>query len=212
MEPFIRPDQYHFIKKKSQQLINGHATTNDRAVTSAIKAIAHEEVLALFADMTSEQKRMLEQIAEVKDEGDALFYLSRVKQYIMPFPVLTEQKLKSLFPKEKKLHTPALEKVDWKELSYLGWNEPGARRKYLVLPFDGEWLSLRGQFTLSAKEGICTICKEHGKVGLMTLKQKGKVQDQSITRGNYMCVDSEQCNQHLTSLQALHLFIQRVTA
>lgn len=48
MEPFIRNDQYNFIKYQTQVLINGHASVNDTGVLNALKSLSAEKVMGLL--------------------------------------------------------------------------------------------------------------------------------------------------------------------
>lgn len=210
LETFIRSDQYHLIKDQTQALLNGHLTSNDQAVTSALTSMAQEKVIDAFDELTVKQKQIIQQVNQIKDEGDALFFLSRLKQYIIPFPILKEQQIKRLFPKVKRLHVPSLDYVDWHELSYFAWNDPGSHRKYMVVFNKGKLIGLQGHFTPSRQSGICSICHEHEDIGLFTTTKKGKNHEQTITRGNYICQNSEQCNYNLKSLSSLNTFIERL--
>ena len=212
MQSFIRTDQYHYIQEQTRTLVNSRSSTNDQAVTSAIKAMTQEKVIDIFHNLTEDQKQMIAQIDQVKDEGDALFFLSRLKQYILPFPSITEHEIKQLFPKAKKINVPNVEEVSWNQLSYLGWNDPGSLKKYIVTRRNDEWVGLQGSFTPSNQPGICTICHETADVGMFAITKKGKGPEQTITRGNYICHDSDQCNRNLTDAYSLHKFIDRLEA
>ncbi|MGI8316252.1 FusB/FusC family EF-G-binding protein [Halobacillus mangrovi] len=208
MEAFIRSDQYNYIQDQTRNLVQGHTTTNDAAVTQALKSLTLEKVLECFDHLTENQKSLLQQVECIKDETEAIFFLSRIKQHIIPFPKLDEKEIKDLFPKVKKLKIPDINHINWNELSYLSWNDHGSNRKYLIHFKQGEYYSLRGSFTPSAQKGICTICNEYEHVGMFTATLKGGPSDNRVRRGNYICQDSQSCNQNLKSLKSLDSFIQ----
>ncbi|MUK88940.1 elongation factor G-binding protein [Ornithinibacillus sp. L9] len=212
MKPFIEVYQYNFIKMQVQNLINGYATANDEDVKHAVKSMAVERVLHLFPSMNEEQKLLLQPIETIngdKEKGEA--YLTQLISYVVPFNI-TEQSIKKLFPKVKKLKAPALDKIDLRELSYLSWIDLNTNKKFIVTRKDNKLVGLQGSFQLANQKGICAICNHHEEVGLFLAKEKGNVQGTFTKRGNYICVDSEKCNQNITSLDKLHGLVERLTS
>ncbi|WP_226579738.1 FusB/FusC family EF-G-binding protein [Halobacillus litoralis] len=210
MDAFIRSDQYHYIKNQAHILLNGHMTSNDSSVKQALKSMTCEKVLEQFSKLTDDEAQLVAQVQEVQDETDAILYFSRLKQYVTPFPTLYEDQIKALFPKAKKLKVPSIGEGDWKEMSYIGWNEPGTNRKYIVTYVDNELIGIEGHYTTSRHKNICTICHEQEKVGLFTSTIKGKTSDETISRGNYICHDSKKCNENIQSRDNLEAFIKRM--
>ncbi|RNF38817.1 FusB/FusC family EF-G-binding protein [Planococcus salinus] len=208
-EAFIRNDQYNFIKDQAQILVNGQATGNDAEVLSVLRHLSHEKVFKLFPSLDDEQKAVLNPLATVKETADAEAFLEQLTPYVIPFRNVTDQGLKKLFPKAKKLKGPKLETVDFKKRSYLGWIE-SSTLMYLVIEKDGRLEGLHGSFTRSAKKGICSICNRHSEVGMFTAKTKGSSQDHFIKRGNYVCQDNETCNRNINTLEYLHEFVERL--
>ncbi|ARI77154.1 FusB/FusC family EF-G-binding protein [Halobacillus mangrovi] len=208
MEAFIRSDQYNYIQDQTRNLIQGHTTTNDAAVTQALKSLTLEKVFKCFNHLNENQINLLQQVESIKDETEAIFFLSRLKQHIIPFPKLNEKEIRDLFPKVKKLKIPDINHINWNELSYLSWNDHGSNRKYFIHFQHGNYYSLRGSFKPSAQKGMCTICNEYEHVGMFTATLKGGGSDHLVRRGNYICQDSYNCNQNLKSLEPLESFIQ----
>lgn len=211
MEPFIRSDQYNFIKAQTQTLINGHSTVNDIDVINALKSMAKEKVLNLFGDLNDEQKQLMDPILEIKDKTQAEEFLAQLKPYVIPFKEVTEQTLKKIFPKAKKLKVPLLENMDLKEISYLGWYDKGSNKKYIVVGHQNKLIGLHGTFQNSNQKGICAICNAYEKVGMFLSESKGVDKGTFIKRGNYICQDSQKCNHHLTTLDKLNDFIVQIT-
>jgi hypothetical protein len=167
VEPFIRADQFQFIKRQAEQLVNGYASVNDKKVLNALKSLVFDKVTSLFIDLSVEHQQLVEQIVAVEDSLKADKYLSSLKPYVIPFKKVTEQTVKKLFPKAKKLKLPSfLNGMDSQEVSYLGWNDLGSNKKYLIAHQAKGFIGLEGTFTPSGKKGICTICSRHSQVGL----------------------------------------------
>lgn len=211
MDPFIRVDQFQFIKLQTHHLINGYASVNDRKVLNALKSTVYDKVLNLFENIDAEQKQLVDQISQVEDNSKAEDYLTSLEPYVIPFKKVTEQTVKKLFPKAKKLKLPALTDIDLKELTYLGWNDKGTNKKYIISLQPKGFSGLEGSFTLASKKGICTLCGRHNQVGLFMSETKGAVQGTYIRRGNYICQDSMKCNENITSLEKLEGFIELLT-
>jgi Holliday junction resolvasome RuvABC DNA-binding subunit len=207
MEPFIRSDQYNFIKMQTKILVSGHSTVNDVGVLHALKSLSIEKVLNLFSNINDDQKQLLDPIVHIKDKEDAGEFLIQLKPYVLPFKTVTEQTIKKLFPKAKKLKVPSLENMDRKELSYLGWKDKGSNKKYIVAERDNKLIGLQGTIKSANQKGICTLCNRHEEVEMFISESRGTTQGTFIKRGNYICQDSQICNQNITELDKLHDFI-----
>ena len=210
MEPFIRNDQYNFIKSQTQVLINGHASVNDTGVLNALKSLSAEKVLSLFEEISEEQKQLLSPVVDIKERDQADAFLAQIKDYVIPFPFLTEQSIKKLFPKAKKLKIPALEDIDFREISYLGWDDKGTNRKYMISLLNGKLTGLVGTFKPLSKKGICSICSKFEETGLFLTEIKGASLGTYTKKGNYICRDSQKCNENLNSQEKLQDFIGRL--
>ncbi|GGF23633.1 elongation factor G-binding protein [Halobacillus andaensis] len=209
MESFIRSDQFNFIKDQTHHLIHGHSTVNDHGVIQALKSISEEKVLNIFEELSAAQIEMVKQVTGIEDQADAVLILSQLKHYVIPFPEVQENEIKKMFPKVKKVKVPVLKDVDRRELSYLGWNDHGAHRKYIVFQEGKSLKGIAGDFSKSRTKGICSICQEHEKVGMFTTTIKESEQ-QTVKRGNYICQDSMMCNQKVTSLEPMHDLMNRL--
>lgn len=209
MEPFIRVDQYNFIKLQVRNLVNGHSTSNDDGVRNTIKSMAVERVLALFPDMTEEQVQLLEPISEIDDKEKAEHFLLPLKQYVIPFNY-TEARVAKLFPKVKKLKAPTVKDLDLQKICYLSWMDYSTNKKFIVMNSNGKQIGVYGSFEPISQKGICMICNGYEEVGLFLTEKKGQVQGTYSKKGNYICKDSETCNQNITSLDYLEGFINVV--
>lgn len=210
MEPFIRSDQFHFIKRQAQILINGHSSVNDRNVLQALKGLSSDKTYGRFEDLTDEQRALLEPIASVHDKTSAELFLENIEAFVIPFKTVTQDHVKRLFPKVKKLKVPSLHETDLRELTYLSWEDKGTNRKYIVTERNGKLSGVYGTFTPIYQKGICAICNGLEEVGMFLSETKGAVQGTFTKRGNYICQDSDICNQNLMDYTELHDFIDHI--
>jgi hypothetical protein len=210
MEPFIRNDQYNFINYQIQVLINGYSTVNDLGVLDALKSLVRDKVFNLFGELNAEQEQILEPVVYVKDSEQGQDYLTGLREFVIPFQSVNETTLKKMFPKVKKLKIPRLDELDFKELSYLGWNDYGQESKYIVAQYDGKLKGFKGTFKNSSKKGICTICNTFGNMGMYVSESKKSSKGTYVKKGNYICQDSMECNGKLRDLVKLNEFIERM--
>ena len=104
MEPFIRTDQFQFIKSQTQILIKGYASVNDKNVLSALKTLAVDKIINLFADgLNEEQKQLVEAIIEVEDGVKAERFLGEIKTYVIPFKRVSEEYGKEVISQGKEV-------------------------------------------------------------------------------------------------------------
>ncbi|KPL58897.1 FusB/FusC family EF-G-binding protein [Rossellomorea vietnamensis] len=210
MDPFIRNDQYNFIKYQTQALINGYSTVNDLGVLQALRGLVHDKVMNLFEDLSPVQLKELESIVTIRDTDQAEDFLIGLKPFVIPFPALSDSTVKKLFPKVKKLKTPAWDEIELKDISYLGWNDYGQERKYIVAEYEGKLRGFKGTFKNSSKKGICTICNTFGSIGFYLSESKTSAHGNFVKKGNYICQDSDECNEKLKDKDKLDDFIQRI--
>ncbi|WP_203362903.1 FusB/FusC family EF-G-binding protein [Bacillus sp. REN10] len=209
MKPFIRIDQYHFIQSQAQILINGHASVSDIDVLQALKSLAKEKIFALFPEMNEEQQQVLAPVMTIEEKADAEALLEQLKLYVIPFPTVTEQTLKKLFPKAKKLKTTFLKDVHWEEISYLSWEDLGSGKRFIVAPYNNKLTGIQGTFSPVTKKSICAICHQYEEVGLFMTEVKGPQPGTFVKRGNYICQNQETCNKNIQTLDQLQAFIAR---
>jgi len=208
MEPFIRVDQY--IKGQLKTIVNGYATANDENVIHILKNLVFERIMEQFTQMSEDRKQIFASVLQVKDKESMQKFISQVKPFVIPFKV-SEQGIKKLFPKVKKLKVPTLEDLDFREISYLSWLDSHSNKKYIVFYRKGNLSGIDGTFQLANKKGICTICNKHEIVGMFLVKEKGSILGTYKNRGNYICQDSQTGNGNLMNVDRLYNFVDTVT-
>lgn len=126
----------------------------------------------------------------------------------MPFPALTEQQLKKLFPKNKKLKLPELA-LD--RLSYVSWNDSRSNKKYILYMLEGQLVGIECTFSPSSKKNICSIChcqEEVTQFSTITKAKKINNPDYYKSIGNLICVDSVKCNKNIKDVTFLEDFLK----
>ncbi|MFM1655832.1 FusB/FusC family EF-G-binding protein [Brevibacillus sp. B_LB10_24] len=213
IEPFIRNHQYNFIKKQADILQK--ATVSDPKVLEAVRYSAQAKVTDLFPDVTDSHRRLLESISSIKDAGDFQTYLRSLAPYLVEFPQVTEKQIKKRFPKNKKLKVPDLAAIDYHYVTYLGWIDAATNKLFIVYHLQGEVIGIEGKFTMANKKNTCALCHGHGEVALFSAVSKAKAvhssPDYYKAIGNYICIDSQECNKRITDVTVLERFIQEVT-
>ncbi|MBS4202367.1 FusB/FusC family EF-G-binding protein [Bacillus sp. FJAT-49732] len=205
-KPFIRCDQYNFIKFQVKHLVQSYSTIKDQDVLRAISYSSLDKVINLFPEYEL-YREIFEKIPEIKSDIQATHFLDELRPYVIPFRTVSEKTIEKLFPKAKKLKLPPME-LDLKEISYLGWYDIRSERKYLVFDYDGKLVGINGTFR-NVTKGICSVCNGHEEVGLFMANVKsGK--ETFTNRGNYICNDSQRCNQNIKTLDKLYNFIELV--
>ncbi|WP_221567879.1 FusB/FusC family EF-G-binding protein [Alkalihalobacillus sp. TS-13] len=205
-EPFIRPDQFNFIRAQVRNLVSAHASVKDQDVLKALKYGSLEKSLNLFSAIDKKVEPLLDEMVEIEKATEAERFLDELNAYVIPFRNISEKTVQKLFPKAKKLKMPSHEEFNFKELSYLGWYDIRSNRKYLIVEVDGKLKGIQGTFQDSNRKSICTLCGGYEEVGLFMCKVKsGK--ETYLSRGNYICKDSQICNHNMTTRTKLNDFV-----
>ena len=208
-EQFLRNDQYNFIKRQVQQLVNGHASVNDQHVIGALESLSIEKVLDLFTELTDEQKELLNKLVEIEDKEEAERFLINLASYIIPFNKPSEQRLKKLFPKVKKLKLPS-EGLDYKRMTYLCFDDIGTKRRYIIAPVQKGMIGLAGTYEESNVKQFCSICNRLTNSYMFLTKTKGEIPGTYTKKGNYICQDADDCNKHIWTMDKLHEFVDNI--
>lgn len=203
---FIQNHQFNFIKFQLKNIVTAHLSVKDQETIDALKFYSLDKIHYLFPTLNEHEREILNKILDIREESQAKAYLAELKQYVIPFANITEKSINKLFPKIKKLKLPKLEEIDFKDISYLGWNDAGLGRKFLIFIKEGQLIGIEGTFKES-KKAICALCNSMEEVGLFMANVKsGK--ECYTNKGNYICRDSLKCNQNIYSLDKINQFIQ----
>ncbi|MGG0717913.1 FusB/FusC family EF-G-binding protein [Robertmurraya massiliosenegalensis] len=209
-EKFLKNEQFNFIKKQViliRESIKKHVPPT---VLNATIDLANAKILDLFPTAAAEQIALLD-LSKLRSEGEYEQYLQQLSACVADFPKLSEQQLKKMFPKSKKLKLPNLSNLDYSKLTYLGWNDPGSNKKYLVYELDEKMVGIECRISATGKNNICSICNSHGEVAFFSTITKAKKQknpDYYKAIGNLICTDSDECNKKITNVDYLESFLK----
>ncbi|MFJ7736640.1 FusB/FusC family EF-G-binding protein [Lysinibacillus sp. NPDC097287] len=210
IQPFLTVANYHLIEQQLNKILNALATSNDNNIIQAVRGIVDTEITANIT-MTTDETQLIEQLFSVTDRAQGEAYLVSLKPYVIPFKTVTASNIKSLFKKEKKFKLPALEELDFQHICFLAWDDLGTHRKYVIIEQDDKLKGIKGTINNGTVKGICAICNRHADVALFTTSVKGKIVGTFTSHSNYICADSQQCNQHVTDIHKTIEFFDRIT-
>ncbi|MGG1396484.1 FusB/FusC family EF-G-binding protein [Bacillus salipaludis] len=209
-EKFIKNEQLNFIKNQIALIKDSAKKNVAPTVLTAVIDLANAKINDLFPNATLEQQKLLD-LSELKTDAEYDQYIQQLSACLIPFPKITEQQLKKMFPKNKKLKLPDLSQIDHGQLTYLSWNDLSSNKKFIVYELDGKMAGIECKFTTSSKENICSFCNRFGQVAYIstvTKAKKSKNPDYYKAIGNYICTHSTECNKKITNVDYLTAFLQ----
>ncbi|MFJ5766705.1 FusB/FusC family EF-G-binding protein [Lysinibacillus sp. NPDC093210] len=210
IQPFLTVANYNLLSQQMNKILLTLATSKDTNVIQTVRGLVEKEISENVV-MTTSEAQLIEPIYSVTERAAGESYLQDLKSYVIPFKPLTASTIKSLFKKEKKLKLPNLERLDFQQICYFAWDDPGTHRKYVILEQDDKLKAIKGTFANNTVRGICAICNRHADVGLFTTSIKGNVVGTYTNHSNYICADSDTCNQHVTNMNKTITFFERIT-
>lgn len=213
-QPFIRNHQFNLIKKQADWLQRTCSTVADRKVLESARASVQMKVTEAFPDLAEPQRQALEKLWTLETPEQFKQYLQSLEPMREAFESVTEQQVKKLFPKVKKLKLPDLASIDDRNVTYLGWTDIASNKQFLVYRLNGQLVGIEGRFTPANKKNTCFLCLKQEEVALFTAvtktKPAGASPDYYKAIGNYLCTNSEACNRNITDVSTLEKFIRDV--
>ncbi|MCH6267683.1 FusB/FusC family EF-G-binding protein [Neobacillus citreus] len=209
-EKFIKNEQLNFIKKQIAVIKDSTKKNVPQNVLTAVIDLANAKISDLFPNASSEQQEMLD-LSRLKTDKEYEQYIQHLSDYLLPFPRITEQQLKKMFPKHKKLKMPDLSIIDHNKLTYLSWNDLRSNKKFIVYELDGKLVGIECEFALTSKKNLCSFCNCFGEVAYFSTVTKAKKSnnpDYYKSIGNLICADSRECNKKITNVDYLTTFLK----
>lgn len=204
--PFLTVVDLRLIEQQVNKILKAKLASNDKKIVAAVRELAITE---LREKLTHVNEDIIKEVETVEDTIGADLLFQSLKSYTIPFKSISEQGLQKLFKKDKKLKLPKLEVIDWQAISYLSWVDKGTNRQYIVLEKEGQYTALRGVVDAhNPIKGVCSICNQHSSVHLFTATVKGNG-DNYTSYSNYICDDSQLCNQKVSDYEKLQDFVAR---
>ena len=211
MTLFLEPYNYYFLKEQTHILAQTHRSVNDRATIQAVRAQIFEAINERFSGLGADEQAIILTIEKITDsQRDVDQYLEMLRAHIIPFKQPSETVVKKAFPKTKKIQMPDWETLNLADYSFYAWNDPGQQSKFMLYYQNEKLQGLQGTLSNDVKKGICTICHGTGGVSLFTVKGKVNKDGQYKIKGNYICYNSETCNQQLQTKEHFTTFVELV--
>ncbi|MGG1572426.1 FusB/FusC family EF-G-binding protein [Fictibacillus sp. NRS-1165] len=209
-ERFIKNEQLNFIKQQISLIKDSTKKNLPTTVLAAVVDSATAKILGHIPNASFDQQEILD-LSRLKTDAEYEQYIQRLSAFLLPFPKITEQQLKIMFPKNKKLKLPDLSKIDHSQLTYLSWNDLRSNKKFIVYELDGRMAGIECKFTPTNKSNICSFCNGYGQVdyfSTVTKAKQSKNPDYYKAIGNLICADSSECNKKITSVEYLTTFLK----
>ena len=204
----IEPYQFHAIKHQVYQLVRTYQSVNDPRTIKTVESMTKDAIEKFFPEEETAPRAILTaffQPGMTISRSNEL--LAELKEYVRPFQVPTTKQIEKMFRKVKKLKVPDFASVDLKETTYLAWDDIGSQSKFMIIDTEQGFTGLHGNVSTEVKKGICPLCQQEGNVSMFLSLTKSNGDGTYTKRGNYICRDSQQCNQQLEQPENLHEFV-----
>ena len=192
----------HLVEKQTMKLLHSIATTKDEGVLSAVRGVI--DTTLTEADVP---RFIIDDVLAVKERQQVEPFMTFVKLNVEPFPELSEQIVKCLWKKEKKLKAP---KATNPYVTFIAWDDTTTRSRYFVYEQTGQLVGVKGVLSTEKLKGVCALCKQHQDVSLFTTKEKGEIEGTYKKYSQYICVDTVSCERNIDSTEKLHSFMESV--
>lgn len=215
IHPFIANHQMNLIKKQIEKLQYAIEHSSDNRVIEALKYSVETTILSSIGGLSDAHKQLLLSYEGLSNQEQFSQYLERLSLYTIAFPAITEQHLKKLFPKSKKLKAPSMEETNNPNLTYLGWRDIATNKYMIVYSSNNQFVGIEGNLSSVNKHNVCSICNTPGSpeaIGYLSIVCKPPAQaspDYYKAIGNYVCLDSAHCNRELTDLSYMEYIVQQ---
>ena len=207
----LTPYEYWYCKQQISELVSAYHSVNDKQTVVTLQTLIQGKTEEFFGrnPLLAAYWEQFMNTALTRDKFEKLF--EEMKQFVIPMAIPSTKQIEKSFRKVKKMQHPDLEAKDFRELSYLGWNDSGTTRKYLLRKIDGRFVGAYGSFSTDVQKGHCAICNQISTVAFFLATTKSAGDGTYTKKGNYICTDSDQCNRQLTQIETLERFWYTVT-
>lgn len=213
MNAFIKKQEFNYIRKCLFDLNNAFRNCVDSNIVETTKIITQDKILNFFNNLSDEEKEILD-ISKINEPLQIDSYLKDLDKYVYGMSNVTKNELTKVFKKEKKLKLPNLDIEDLK-LVYLGWIDEATNKLLIVYNVDGKLLGMACRLTLNSPKGanVCTLCNHIGsenEVAFVSPICKPRSEDDYKSLGFHICLNSEECNERITSTEKLENILKTV--
>lgn len=194
----IQPYQYMKVNDIVYKLVHQYQSVNDLRTVSALQELAAEEIRDTIPGNEPVVEKLISNIMDRRLRHRATEKMvQELQEFIVPFSAPNKKQIQQIFKKTKKLTLPDLSIVDWRDYTFFAWNDVATRRKYILYYEQAELLGLVGDISSPVVRGYCSICQHEENVTMFLALNKRHGDGRYTKKGNYICVDSLQCNRNL---------------
>jgi hypothetical protein len=211
MKPTIETYKYYFIKREAEHLLSVYSSVNDNKTVETVQALAAEKIRGLFETENEEAEAFLKlALDRTWTKAKAEQALEELKEAVIPFEQPEKKQIEKIFRKTKKLKFPNWSELDLREHTYIGWNDPGTQKKFILFYKEKKLQGISGTISPTIIKGVCSICQKTSNVSMFLATTKASSDGTYTKRGNYICHDSDQCNKQLVQLDKFYEFAEIV--
>ncbi|SFE87227.1 FusB/FusC family EF-G-binding protein [Alteribacillus iranensis] len=210
---FIRNHHLNIIKSEARNIQRCFQDIEDEGVIEAVKGQATDRIIQQFPHLSKEEINIIESLKEVKSSIEVEAFIGSIYRYVESFPNITKQRIKDLFPDNIRMTIPNLTRIDLSRRTYLGWNDPGQKKKYILYHQNGELLPIEGRYIPRALKDYCHFCKQVTTVTFVSFHTNDKSNDNTDyyrAIGHYICLDNQECNKKIMDIRSLERVIEKV--
>ncbi|HCW72797.1 MAG TPA: elongation factor G-binding protein [Clostridiaceae bacterium] len=215
MEPFIEKYRYNYIKKRLFEVNTAVTSCLDKNTVEASKAHNQERIYSLFPQLEPDQKEIL-RLEKITNSSDVEQYLKRLEPFVTGMTFPSDETALKVFRKEKKIRIPDSYAKELKRV-YLGWIDGGTNKLFIIYNLNGKpaGMACRLPQTRNRSTNICSLCNHIGKDDEVAFvspvcKTAHLGPDAYKSIGFYVCLDSEHCNDRITSVERLEELLRQV--
>ncbi|MDR0846162.1 MAG: FusB/FusC family EF-G-binding protein [Lactobacillales bacterium] len=206
----LKPHEYWHLRNQCTLLVNAYHSVNDKRVHESLQVQTGENVRQLIPSNVYAEEALLYTMNKELSRARLANYFDGLLEHVEPFEKPSRKQLEKTFRKVKKLNEPEWDLTDLRENTYYGWNDAGSGRKYILARREGKLEGVYGTLATEVINGACAICKQIDGVSMFLATVKSGAEGTYTKRGNYICRDSQKCNQHLYSLDSLNEFLDNL--
>ncbi|GAB2021997.1 elongation factor G-binding protein [Pseudolactococcus yaeyamensis] len=205
------PHQYLSLAKVVDDLINVYQSVNDTETVAAVQAQTMTKIDTILPEkfdafLAFSNAILNEKLTKLKAQA---YFQAYLKPLVKPFKTPSNKAVEKAFRKVKKIHLPNWASLDLREKTYVAWHDPSQGRKFILFYDENDKLQgTFGEFGSKPIKGLCAICQEMTTVSLFLATTKSGGDGTYTKKGNYICLDSDDCNHHLYDISTLYAFLK----
>ena len=214
MNAFIKKQDFNFIKRCLADFNNTLRGCVDKNIVETNKLYIQNKIYNLFDELSPEQKDLI--TINITDSIQIEPYLKTLEKYVYGMEKITEAQIKKLFRKEKKMKMPSEELLNSKNV-YLSWIDESTNKMFVVYNLNNKLIGMtcRLEHYKSNNYHICSFCNRIGhenEVAFVSSLCKTSLSKYGNYKsiGFHICLDSEKCNNSITSIDKLEKILKEV--